>query len=55
MMGHWKLSNPTVDGGAVSFDEILGIVEARYTDQDLITINPDVEPFGVNALRTVPM
>jgi hypothetical protein len=27
---------------------MLGIVEARYTDEDLITINPDVEPFGVN-------
>jgi hypothetical protein len=36
------------DGGEVSFDEMLGIVEAHYTDQDLITINPDVEPFGVN-------
>jgi hypothetical protein len=36
------------DGGTLSFDEILGIIEARYMDQDLITINPDVEQFGVN-------
>jgi hypothetical protein len=36
------------DGGAVSFDEMLGIVDAHYTAQDLITINPEVEPFGVN-------
>ena len=33
-------------GGALSFDEMLGIAEARYTEQDLIIINPDVEPFG---------
>ena len=32
----------------VSFDQVLGIVETHYTDEDLITINPDVEPFGVN-------
>jgi hypothetical protein len=36
------------DGGAISFGEMLSIVEAHYTDQDLITINPDLEPFGVN-------
>jgi hypothetical protein len=36
------------DGRTLSFDEMLGIAEARYTEQDLITINPDVEPFGVN-------
>ena len=42
------------DGGAVSFDEMLGIVEAHYTDQDLITINPDVEPFGVNNSSNSP-
>jgi hypothetical protein len=36
------------DGATVSFDEMLSIVEAHYTNQDLITINPDVEPFGVN-------
>jgi hypothetical protein len=42
------------DGGAVSFDEMLGIVEARYTDQDLITINPEVEPFGVNNSPSSP-
>jgi hypothetical protein len=36
------------DVTTASFDEMLGIVEAQYTDQDLITINPDVEPFGVN-------
>ena len=42
------------DGGAVSFDEMLGIVEAHYTDQDLITINPDVEPFGVNNSPSSP-
>jgi hypothetical protein len=35
-------------GGPVSFDELLSISEARYTEQNLITINPDVEPFGVN-------
>ncbi|MGA8598164.1 MAG: hypothetical protein WB676_25885 [Bryobacteraceae bacterium] len=35
-------------GAAVSFEEMLSIVEAHYADQDLITINPDVEPFGVN-------
>ena len=33
------------DGRTLSFDEMLGIAEARYTEQDLITINPDVEPF----------
>ena len=27
---------------------MLNIAEARYTEQDLININPDVEPFGVN-------
>ena len=42
------------DGGAVSFDEMLGIVEAHYTDQDLITINPDLEPFGVNNSSNSP-
>jgi hypothetical protein len=42
------------DGGAVSFDEMLSIVEAHYTDQDLITINPDVEPFGVNNSSNSP-
>jgi hypothetical protein len=42
------------DGGAVSFDQMLGIVEAHYTDQDLITINPDVEPFGVNNSPSSP-
>jgi hypothetical protein len=36
------------DGAPIAFDEMLSIVEAHYTDQDLITINPDVEPFGVN-------
>jgi hypothetical protein len=36
------------DEVTVSFDEMLSIVEAHYTEQDLITINPDVEPFGVN-------
>jgi hypothetical protein len=36
------------DRGLLSFDEMLNIAEARYTEQDLITINPDVEPFGVN-------
>ena len=36
------------DGGALSFDHMLNIAEARYTEQDLININPDVEPFGVN-------
>ena len=36
------------DGGTLSFDEMLSIAEARHTEQDLITINPDVEPFGVN-------
>jgi hypothetical protein len=36
------------DGGTVSFDEMLGIADANYSDQDLITINPDLEPFGVN-------
>jgi hypothetical protein len=36
------------DGGTLSFDDILNIAEAHYTEQDLITINPDVEPFGVN-------
>jgi hypothetical protein len=36
------------EGATVSFDEMLSIVEAHYTDHDLITINPDVEPFGVN-------
>ena len=35
-------------GGALSFDEMTSIAEARYTEQDLTTINPDVEPFGVN-------
>ena len=39
------------DGGAVSFGEMLTIVAARYTEQDLITINPDLEPFGVNNSR----
>jgi hypothetical protein len=42
------------DGGAVSFDEMLGIVEAHYTDENLITINPDVEPFGVNNSSNSP-
>lgn len=42
------------DGGAFSFDEMLGIVEAHYTDQDLITINPEVEPFGVNNSPSSP-
>jgi hypothetical protein len=42
------------DGGAVPFDEMLAIVEAHYTDQDLITINPDVEPFGVNNSLSSP-
>jgi hypothetical protein len=35
-------------GGAVPFDEMLSIADANYSDQDLITINPDLEPFGVN-------
>jgi hypothetical protein len=38
----------------VSFDQMLGIVETHYTDQDLITINPDVEPFGVNNSSSSP-
>jgi hypothetical protein len=38
----------------VSFDQMLGIVEAHYTDQDLITIKPDVEPFGVNNSSNSP-
>ena len=42
------------DGGTVSFDEMLGIVEAHYTDRDLITIKPDVEPFGVNNSPSSP-
>ena len=29
-------------------DTSFGIAEARYTEQDLITINPEMEPFGVN-------
>jgi len=36
------------DGGTVSFGEMLSIVDAHYSDQHLITINPDLEPFGVN-------
>ena len=36
------------DGRPITFDEMLNIVEARYREQDLITINPDVELFGVN-------
>jgi len=36
------------DGGALSFDDMLSIAEARYTEQDLININPDVEQFGIN-------
>ncbi len=35
-------------GRPLSFDEMLNIMESSYTEQDLITINPDVEPFGVN-------
>ena len=42
-------------GGALSFDEMLRIAEARYTERDLITINPDVEPFGINNSTTALM
>ena len=42
------------DVRTASFDEMLGIVEAHYTDKDLITINPDVEPFGVNNSPSSP-
>jgi hypothetical protein len=48
MMARLEAFEPYRKEAAVSFDEMLGIVEAHYTDQDLITINPDVEPFGVN-------
>ena len=41
-------------GGALSFDEMLTIAEARYTERDLITINPDVEPFGINNSTNSP-
>jgi hypothetical protein len=36
------------DGGTVSFGEMLSIVGANYSDRHLITINPDLEPFGVS-------
>jgi hypothetical protein len=42
------------DGRPISFDDMLKIVEARYTEHDLITINPDAEPFGVNNSPSSP-
>jgi hypothetical protein len=42
------------DGGALSFDEILSTAEAGYTERDLITINPDIEPFGINNSTNSP-